>query len=140
MYLCKMTHTDCSACLPENASCDSMCFFFVNSFVALQSLMMYKVGEPAYLLKNILSNSCSISFPSGVIGLTIVIRLSFWFFTSPIYRLFYMPCSILWWEKYGYILKKYFFIQFKVNLVQTWSMATNYCRVSVLWKLNRELF
>ena len=85
-----MTHTECSACLHENASCDSMSIFFVNYFVALQSSMMYKVGEPAYLLKNILSNSCSISFQSGFIGLTIVICLSFEFFTSPTHLLFYV--------------------------------------------------
>ena len=54
MYLCEMTHTDCSACLREKASCDIMFFFFINSFVALQSSMKYKVGEPEYLLKNIL--------------------------------------------------------------------------------------
>ena len=45
-----------------------MSFFFVSSFVALQLLMMYKVGELACVLKYILSNSCSISIPSGVIG------------------------------------------------------------------------
>ena len=100
MYLCEMTHTSCSACLTEKANYDNMSFYFVNPFVALQSSMMYKVGELAYLFKNILSNSCSISFPSGVIVSTIVIYLSFGFFSSPIHLLFfYMFCSILWWGK-----------------------------------------
>ena len=39
MYLCEMTHTDCSACLQENANFD-MSFSFVSSFMALQSSMM----------------------------------------------------------------------------------------------------
>ena len=42
-----MGQTLCFACLPENASCESMSFFFVSSFVAEQSSMMYNVGLPA---------------------------------------------------------------------------------------------
>ena len=100
MYICKMTHTSCSASLTENANYDNMSFYFVNPFVALQSSMMYKVGELTYLLKNILSNSCSISFPSGVIGSTIVIYLSLGSSRhQSISCFFYMFCSILWWGK-----------------------------------------
>ena len=50
--------------------------------------MIYKVVEPAFLLKKNLSNSCSISCPSVLTGLTIVIFLSFGRCTSPIYFLF----------------------------------------------------
>ena len=58
----KITSTDFSACLPEKANSDSIYIFLVNSFVALQSSIMYNVGLPAYLLKNI-SNSCNFSSP-----------------------------------------------------------------------------
>ena len=53
----KLHSNDCSTFLREHVNCDNMSFFFVNSFVALQLSMMNKVGKPAYLLKNIPSNS-----------------------------------------------------------------------------------
>ena len=50
--------------------------------------MIYKVGEPSFLLKKNLSNSFSISCPSLLTGLTIVIFLSFCRCTSPVHFLF----------------------------------------------------
>ena len=51
--------------------------------------MIYKVGEPAFLLKKSLSNYCSISCPSLLTGFTIVILLSFGCCKSPIHFLFF---------------------------------------------------
>ena len=75
--------------------------------------MMYRVGESAYLLKFILSNSCGISFLSGVIVLTIIIRLSVGFFTSPMYPLFYIYFVFNGGAKYDYIFKNIFLFKFK---------------------------
>ena len=113
MYFCEMTQTDCSTSLQENASCDNMSFFFVNPFMALQSSMVYKFGEPAYMLKNIVSSSCSISFPSSVIGSTIVKRLSIGFFTSPIHLLFLYGLFHFIVGQSMTILKKNFVLKFK---------------------------
>ena len=87
IYLCEMTQTLCSACLPENASSDSISFFFVRSFVAKQSSMMLSVGLPACLLK-ITQQFLKHFFSVYVIGLTIVIIFSLGRRTSPVQLLF----------------------------------------------------
>ena len=46
-----MTQTLCSECLPENASCECMSFFFVSSFVEEKSSMISNVGLPAKVPK-----------------------------------------------------------------------------------------
>ena len=75
--------------------------------------MMYKVGEPVYLLKNVLSNSCSISFLSGVIGLTIVICLSFESSRHQSISCFICFVPSYGGAKYEYIFKNIFIFKFK---------------------------
>ena len=123
MYFCEFTHTDCSVFLPENASCNNMSFFLCQFLWALQSSMMNKVGEPAYLLKKHSKQLLQHLFSIWCYWINYSYTFVFWVLhvTNP------SPVFICFVPFYGgqsmtiFSKKKYLYIPIQVNLVQTLS-------------------